>query len=104
MLTLLTSLDLSLYGPFNFVVASTDKMSQTKALHSTFFKKVIESGTTANFHAVPRAREVRQSWLSSVFSTSYASISSLLLFIKIRPALVSSPPPSPHASANRIAN
>ena len=38
---------------------------------------------------VPRSREVKQSWISTIFTTVYASLISFPLVFRIRPDLVS---------------
>lgn len=40
-------------------------------------------------YTVPRSREVKQSWITSLFTTLYASFYSLRLVFQLRPQVVS---------------
>ncbi|GAA6099576.1 UDP-N-acetylglucosamine transferase subunit ALG14 homolog [Tachysurus ichikawai] len=81
---LMGSLSLS-YTPRHYVIADTDKMSEEKI--RTFEASKEKSSTQAQFtiHRIPRSREVRQSWSSSVLSTLYAQLYSLPLVFRLRP-------------------
>ncbi|XP_053487115.1 UDP-N-acetylglucosamine transferase subunit ALG14 homolog isoform X2 [Ictalurus furcatus] len=73
------------YTPRHYVIADTDKMSEDKI--RTFEASKEKSGTQAQFtiHRIPRSREVRQSWSSSVLSTLNALLYSLPLVFRLRP-------------------
>ncbi|XP_060778088.1 UDP-N-acetylglucosamine transferase subunit ALG14 homolog isoform X1 [Neoarius graeffei] len=76
------------YAPRHYVMADTDKMSEDKI--RTFEASKEKSNTEAQFtiHRIPRSREVRQSWSSSVLSTLYALLYSLPLVFRLRPDMV----------------
>ncbi|XP_053487105.1 UDP-N-acetylglucosamine transferase subunit ALG14 homolog isoform X1 [Ictalurus furcatus] len=76
------------YTPRHYVIADTDKMSEDKI--RTFEASKEKSGTQAQFtiHRIPRSREVRQSWSSSVLSTLNALLYSLPLVFRLRPDMV----------------
>jgi len=71
MLRLVTALDLRVYCPLTFVLADTDLRSEEK-LKLTF--------PTTDYEVIklPRAREVSQSWLSTVISFLKVSVFFLL--------------------------
>jgi beta-1,4-N-acetylglucosaminyltransferase len=66
MLRLVSGLDLNIYSPLTFVLAETDLRSEEKLALSFGSRKY-------QVLKLPRAREVSQSWISSVIS-----------FIKVR--------------------
>ncbi|KAK3755308.1 hypothetical protein QZH41_014615 [Actinostola sp. cb2023] len=87
----------SMYDPRIYVVADTDKMSTEKI--ETFEnerkpqkedKDAKEDQTTKDYEiiTVPRSREVRQSWVTSVITTLKAMVASFPLVFKCRPELV----------------
>ncbi len=79
MLRLASQLDRSKYSPRTYVCAKTDALSGEKAM--------AEDGA-AKVKVVPRAREVRQSLLSSVVTTAVAAVSSYLALVRVAPDLV----------------
>ena len=83
MLRLLGGLAPDRYSPRLYVVAETDAMSLEKVLNFE-----CDRGLTARVMRVPRAREVKQSYLTSVPSTLYAGLCSLPLVLKACPDLV----------------
>ena len=83
MLRLLSGLRLSHYSPRAYVVAKSDAMSAGKAREFESY-----SGQPAEVYALPRARRVLQSYLSSVPTTLLAFVCSLPLVWRLRPELV----------------
>mmetsp|Transcript_38334 Transcript_38334/g.120205 ORF Transcript_38334/g.120205 Transcript_38334/m.120205 type:complete len:211 (-) Transcript_38334:123-755(-) len=81
MLAILRGLDAARYGPLHFVVAETDESSEAKVRAS----KVRQPDA---YHVIPRAREVGQSYASSVPSTLRAALASLRLVFALRPDLI----------------
>ena len=83
MLRLLSGLNVDRYYPRVYVLGQTDKMSLEKV-------EAFESpkGAKAAIEWIPRAREVRQSYVSSVYSTIIAIIFSLPLVLRTWPDLV----------------
>ncbi|KAA8499696.1 UDP-N-acetylglucosamine transferase subunit ALG14-like [Porphyridium purpureum] len=70
---------------FVFVVASTDNHSEQKVLE--LFKDAARGASHVEYEVakIPRAREVRQSWVTSVFTTFIALLSSVIVYLKHRP-------------------
>lgn len=64
-------------------MANTDKMSEDKV-------QTLESSRQNEFkiYKIPRSREVKQSWITTVLSTLYASLHSFPLVFKIRPDII----------------
>ncbi|KAI8509099.1 UDP-N-acetylglucosamine transferase subunit [Branchiostoma belcheri] len=60
------------YAPRYYIIAETDQMSEEKY----------------EIQKVPRSREVAQSWLSTVFTTLYATLFSFPLVFRISPDLI----------------
>ncbi|XP_054421060.1 UDP-N-acetylglucosamine transferase subunit ALG14 homolog isoform X2 [Pteronotus mesoamericanus] len=90
MLRLLERLS-SAYSPRHYVVADTDEFSAQK-IHS-FEQSRAERDPTATasayyIHRIPRSREVRQSWLSTVFTTLRSAWLSFPLTYRVKPDLV----------------
>ncbi|XP_018417881.1 PREDICTED: UDP-N-acetylglucosamine transferase subunit ALG14 homolog [Nanorana parkeri] len=86
-LRLLSSLSTS-YSPVHYVLAETDKMSEDK-IHS--FESAKVNGTPKplyTIHRIPRSREVRQSWSSSVLTTIQSFLYSFPLTARLKPDLV----------------
>ncbi|KAL7683896.1 putative oligosaccharide biosynthesis protein Alg14 [Plasmopara halstedii] len=82
LLKLMKRLHRDIYTPVTFVIAETDKTSQTKT-ELDWKPKDCDS-----FAFIPRSREVGQSWFSSVPSTLHAFFSCLGLVYSRRPQLV----------------
>ncbi|XP_056306599.1 UDP-N-acetylglucosamine transferase subunit ALG14 homolog [Danio aesculapii] len=76
------------YNPRHYVIADTDKMSEEKI--RTFEAEREKSDSTSQFslQRIPRSREVRQSWSSSVLSSLNALLSSVPLVFRLRPDVV----------------
>ncbi|XP_034355479.1 UDP-N-acetylglucosamine transferase subunit ALG14 isoform X2 [Arvicanthis niloticus] len=81
----------SAYSPRHYVIAESDEMS-AKKIHSLELSQAQNDSTTEcpryHLHRIPRSREVRQSWLSSVFTTLYSMWFSFPLVHQIKPDLV----------------
>ncbi|XP_049663303.1 UDP-N-acetylglucosamine transferase subunit ALG14 homolog isoform X2 [Accipiter gentilis] len=76
------------YSPRHYVFADSDKMSEAK-IHS-FEQKRAETFSNSQFtlDRIPRSREVRQSWTSSVVTTLYSLLYSIPLTYRLKPDLV----------------
>lgn len=79
------------YSPRHYVIADTDEMSLQKI--NAFEQNRANRDPSSRFpkyyvHRIPRSREVRQSWLSSVFTTLYSMWFSLPLTLRVKPDLV----------------
>ena len=78
------------YSPRRYVVAATDSMSSTKAVR---FEEEIElqygnNSSRYSIRAIPRSREVGQSFLTSVFTTAWAAINAVLAVLLFQPRLL----------------
>ncbi|KAM7106126.1 UDP-N-acetylglucosamine transferase subunit ALG14 isoform 2-T2 [Ciconia maguari] len=76
------------YSPRHYIFADSDKMSEAKI--RSFEQKRSETFSNSQFtlDRIPRSREVRQSWISSVVTTLYSILYSLPLTYKLKPDLV----------------
>ena len=83
MLCLLRGMNLENYSPRVYVSAGTDKMSKEK-----IGKFERENDLAADIRMIPRAREVRQSYFTSILSTLLAVVYSLPLVCRTLPDLV----------------
>ncbi|XP_035386775.1 UDP-N-acetylglucosamine transferase subunit ALG14 homolog isoform X2 [Electrophorus electricus] len=73
------------YTPRHYVMADTDKMSEDKIRAFEASKQKGNIPQEFTIHRIPRSREVRQSWSSSVHSTLYALVYSVPLVFRLRP-------------------
>ncbi|KAM6398212.1 UDP-N-acetylglucosamine transferase subunit ALG14 isoform 2-T2 [Pluvialis apricaria] len=75
------------YSPRHYIFADSDKMSEAKI--RSFEQKRAETFSNSQFtlDRIPRSREVRQSWTSSVVTTLYSILYSLPLTYKLKPDL-----------------
>ena len=78
MLTLMRSLDPSKYQPRHYVIAATDDHSKSKADQ---LEQEWQRTTDYSLHIVPRSREVGQSYLTAIWSTTSAFLSSLQMLL-----------------------
>uniref|UniRef100_A0A4W5LPC7 UDP-N-acetylglucosamine transferase subunit ALG14 n=1 Tax=Hucho hucho TaxID=62062 RepID=A0A4W5LPC7_9TELE len=86
-LRLMESLSQS-YSPRHYIIADTDKMSEDKI--RTFENSKKDTGSKGQFtiQRIPRSREVRQSWSSSVISTLNALLYAVPLVFRLRPDMI----------------
>ncbi|XP_066857728.1 UDP-N-acetylglucosamine transferase subunit ALG14 isoform X2 [Anser cygnoides] len=75
------------YSPRHYIFADSDKMSEAKI--RSFEQKRAEKFSNSQFtlDRIPRSREVRQSWTSSVVTTLYSILYSFPLTYKLKPDL-----------------
>ncbi|KXZ54449.1 hypothetical protein GPECTOR_4g1000 [Gonium pectorale] len=88
MLTLMDSMDKSLYSPRTYVVAATDPMSAPKALVRERLWQKTDTPVGVSLLQIPRSREVGQSYVTSVATTLYSLIFAFSLVLVERPELV----------------
>lgn len=86
MLVLLSALDKTKFRPRTYIAADTDLLSVSKA-------KALEDETAlrtgdATFLTIPRAREVGQSWLSSLWTAAKSSWASWIILKRVDPCVV----------------
>ena len=82
MIALITKLDTEVYAPVHFVIGESDVTSRPK-IEASNLKQFNENNT--KWHAIPRAREVKQSWLTTIFTTLWSTIHSIFLILYIQP-------------------
>ena len=70
----------------HYVVADTDSGSGKKA--DLFESNATKTQCTATKHIVPRAREVGQSYVTSIFTTLRASVTSFAIVFKVMPDVI----------------
>nr|CAH8839791.1 unnamed protein product [Trichobilharzia regenti] len=73
------------YQPRTYVIAKTDALSEEKVLNCE-----TRRGILFNIKRIHRAREVRQSFMSSILSVSVSFLHSLPLVVQCRPKLLDS--------------
>ncbi|XP_013104487.2 UDP-N-acetylglucosamine transferase subunit ALG14 homolog [Stomoxys calcitrans] len=78
--------DISKYKPMKFLVANTDQTSKDKV--QLTMSELEQPATEDDFIYIPRAREVGQSWFTTVFSFLYALLWSFWLVFKEKPRLI----------------
>ncbi|XP_036377708.1 UDP-N-acetylglucosamine transferase subunit ALG14 homolog [Megalops cyprinoides] len=76
------------YSPRHYVIADTDKMSEDKIRTLETSKSEADAEPKFTIHRIPRSREVRQSWSSSVLTTLNALLYSVPLVFRLRPDVV----------------
>ncbi|XP_076146314.1 UDP-N-acetylglucosamine transferase subunit ALG14 [Alosa pseudoharengus] len=76
------------YRPRHYVIADTDKMSEDKIHSAESSRGDTLKNPQYTIHRIPRSREVRQSWSSSVVSTLNALLYSVPLAFQLRPDVV----------------
>ena len=85
MCRLLSGLNLCQYNPRVYVIASNDVISTRKVEQ---FEKTHCDSSSPDVRLILRARNVRQSYFSSIFTTLLATLNSLPLVVSVRPDLV----------------
>lgn len=94
MMRLVSGVDQELYRPRVYVVASNDSLSEGKIqeLERTAFKRVDDSSSGVpseyEIRRIIRARNIRQSYLSSVCTTAASLLNTLPIIASVRPSLV----------------
>ncbi|XP_053929746.1 LOW QUALITY PROTEIN: UDP-N-acetylglucosamine transferase subunit ALG14 homolog [Cuculus canorus] len=76
------------YSPKHYILADSDNMSEVKIRSFEQKRSETFSGSQFTLHRIPRSREVRQSWTSSVVTTLYSILYSLPLIYKLKPDLI----------------
>lgn len=83
MFRLLSGIDLNVYKPRHYTIASTDTMSTTKMKH--FENNLF---TDADVSYIYRSRHVGQSYLTSIFTTLWAFFTVIPIVYRTRPKLI----------------
>jgi beta-1,4-N-acetylglucosaminyltransferase len=87
-LSLCRAMDVSRYVPATFVVADTDHLSEARAEDTLLNTAWATHRDHCRFWRVPRAREVGQSWLSTVATTALACAHAFGIITTVRPELI----------------
>lgn len=76
------------YSPRHYIVANTDAFSKDKAL--ALEKHRVDNKRISQYcmSVIPRSREVKQSWASTVFSTLFSLVHSTRIVLTDRPDLL----------------
>ncbi|KAI8929850.1 oligosaccharide biosynthesis protein Alg14-like protein [Entophlyctis helioformis] len=97
MMRLLRQIPQATFTPRTYVVAATDAGSESKALAlerelagnpSAAHDQHNGQDPTFAIVKIPRSREVKQSWVSTLFTTLYAATVSLGVLLKIQPDML----------------
>uniref|UniRef100_A0A7S3DKX3 UDP-N-acetylglucosamine transferase subunit ALG14 n=1 Tax=Palpitomonas bilix TaxID=652834 RepID=A0A7S3DKX3_9EUKA len=88
MIHLLDSLPAKVFASLTAVVAATDNHSEKKLKSSRFASALSQQGLPLSVFTVPRAREVGQSYFTSIFTTLRASLASMLVVLTSKPDAV----------------
>ncbi|XP_033731409.1 UDP-N-acetylglucosamine transferase subunit ALG14 homolog [Pecten maximus] len=75
------------YTPRYYVMATTDNMSEGK-VHDFETKRSQGNSKNYEIHKIPRSREVKQSWITTVLSTLGATLVSFPLVFKLNPNII----------------
>ncbi|XP_060071076.1 UDP-N-acetylglucosamine transferase subunit ALG14 homolog [Ylistrum balloti] len=75
------------YTPRYYVIANTDTMSEEK-VHDFEVKRGQGNSKNYEIHKIPRSREVKQSWVTTVLSTLRATLVSFPLVFRLRPNII----------------
>jgi hypothetical protein len=81
MLRLISGLDHAMFSPRVYVVSQADKMSENRCIES-------EKGASVVFERIPRSREVRQAWMSSIASSLHTTIKAIPVVLRHAPDVV----------------
>lgn len=81
MLTLITDLSTDKYQPMHYVLSNTDTTSKGKI-------NAVRIDSSIVWHTLIRSREVKQSWLTTIWTSTLSLIHSLYLVITINPDLI----------------
>lgn len=88
MLHFVNFLDIKKYAPRYYVIAKTDANSILKLVDVEVEKEPEKEKHNFEIIAIPRSREVKQSYLTAIFSTIYATLSCIPHLIRIQPDLI----------------
>ena len=83
MIHLLNHLDSAKYCPMYFVSSNSDQSSENKIRSAK-----LSCSRNASWKSVSRSREVKQSWLSTIFTSLHSFIDCFLLVMNCRPQLI----------------
>ena len=83
---MISSLDFSRFDNIVCVAAATDTLS--KVTVSDHFSQLKKDPAKITWKVIPRSREVKQSYFTSIFTTIHAMIYCFFLILNIQPCLV----------------
>ncbi|XP_046332596.2 UDP-N-acetylglucosamine transferase subunit ALG14 homolog [Haliotis rufescens] len=76
------------YSPRYYVIADTDKMSEHKVHALEESRKEEQEQSQYFVIRIPRSRQVKQSWVSTVLSTLYAAIYTFPVVFRRKPEII----------------
>eukprot|EP01006_Ploeotia_vitrea_P018366 TRINITY_DN49754_c0_g1_i1.p1 TRINITY_DN49754_c0_g1~~TRINITY_DN49754_c0_g1_i1.p1 ORF type:complete len:257 (-),score=49.56 TRINITY_DN49754_c0_g1_i1:84-854(-) len=85
MMSIFDRCDRRVYSPVVYVLAATDATSRVRV---EAYEAAKGNADNVVFHAIPRAREVHQSWLSTPLTTLWACAYCVLSVLNFRPAVI----------------
>jgi beta-1,4-N-acetylglucosaminyltransferase len=88
MLSFLSTLEEKNYSPRYYIVAQSEKGKNDSRNKATQFEQELQSTSKWRILDIPRAREVGQSYFTSIFTTIHALIYSMWLVASLKPDLV----------------
>ena len=88
MLKLIKNLNIERYSPMTFILAQTDVHSEGKIRSSKFKYIDPNNSNKIEWIHIPRSREVKQSFITSIFTTTWAFIHSFILVLIRRPSVI----------------
>jgi beta-1,4-N-acetylglucosaminyltransferase len=87
MISFLSTLDDRKYTPRHYIVAQSEKGKHDSRNKATQFE-TNKGNNNWNIHTIPRAREVGQSYITSIYTTLHALLYSMYIVAKLKPDLV----------------
>ncbi|XP_050346121.1 UDP-N-acetylglucosamine transferase subunit ALG14 homolog [Nymphalis io] len=82
LLRLMSHLDSKKFQPRLFILAKNDTSSEVK------IQEAVNGSDDYTLYRIPRSRNVKQSYLSSVFTTIYATLSTIPILYKFKPDVI----------------
>lgn len=88
MLRILNKMNTSCYNPRLYVIANSDKTSETKVNSFENEGLINNPGTDYSIAKINRSRQVSQSYISSVWTTLFSIMTSIPIVFKYKPDLI----------------
>ncbi|XP_047529606.1 UDP-N-acetylglucosamine transferase subunit ALG14 homolog [Vanessa atalanta] len=82
LLRLMSHLDSKKFQPRLFILAKNDISSEVK------IQEAVDGSDDYTLYRIPRSRNVKQSYISSVFTTIYATLSTIPILFKFKPDVI----------------
>ncbi|XP_053670607.1 UDP-N-acetylglucosamine transferase subunit ALG14 homolog [Anopheles nili] len=88
MLRIVERLDSERYSPRQYVIANTDKTSVVKVIESEIRRQPDPAKQTYEIITITRSRDVHQSYISSIVTTTLALFNCIPIVLKAQPELI----------------